>query len=97
MNMNKIKNSCSHAGKDVEQGEYSSIAGGSANLYDHCGNQPIPQIFGDLKINHSQKTGSSPASRPYTTPGHIPKRCCAIPQDICSTIFIETLFIIARN
>jgi hypothetical protein len=28
-----------HAGKDVEQGEYSSIAAGSANLYNHFGNQ----------------------------------------------------------
>ena len=27
------------AGKDVEQGEHSSIAGGSANLYSHYGNQ----------------------------------------------------------
>ena len=28
-----------HAGEDVEQGEHSSIAGGSANLYNHFGNQ----------------------------------------------------------
>jgi hypothetical protein len=28
-----------HAVKDVEQGEHSSIAGGSANLYNHFGNQ----------------------------------------------------------
>ena len=28
-----------HAGKDVEQGEYSSIAGGNAKLYNHYGNQ----------------------------------------------------------
>ena len=29
-----------HAGKDVDQqGEYSSIAGGSVNLYSHCGSQ----------------------------------------------------------
>jgi hypothetical protein len=27
------------AGKDVEQREHSSIAGGSANLYNHSGNQ----------------------------------------------------------
>ena len=27
-----------HAGEDVEQGEHSSIAGGSANLYNHSGN-----------------------------------------------------------
>jgi hypothetical protein len=28
-----------HAGKDVEQGEYSSIAGVNENLYSHLGNQ----------------------------------------------------------
>ena len=28
-----------YAGKDVEQGEYSSIAGGNANFYNHFGNQ----------------------------------------------------------
>ena len=29
----------SHASKDMGQGEQSSIAGGSANLYNHSGNQ----------------------------------------------------------
>ena len=28
-----------HAGEDVEQGEHSSIAGGSANVYNHFENQ----------------------------------------------------------
>ena len=28
-----------YVGKDVEQGEHSSIAGGNANLYNHFGNQ----------------------------------------------------------
>ena len=28
-----------HAGKDVEQGEHSSVANGSANLHSHFGNQ----------------------------------------------------------
>jgi hypothetical protein len=28
-----------HAGKDVEKKEHSSIAGGIANWYNHCGNQ----------------------------------------------------------
>ena len=28
-----------HAGEDVEQGEHSFIAGWSANLYSHYGNQ----------------------------------------------------------
>jgi hypothetical protein len=28
-----------HAGEDVEQGEHFSITAGSANLYNHFGNQ----------------------------------------------------------
>ncbi|EGW10962.1 hypothetical protein I79_012172 [Cricetulus griseus] len=28
-----------HVGEDVEKGEHSSTAGGSANLYSHFGNQ----------------------------------------------------------
>jgi hypothetical protein len=28
-----------HTANDVEQGEHSSIAGGSSNLYNHFGNQ----------------------------------------------------------
>jgi hypothetical protein len=28
-----------HAGEDVEKGEHSSIAGETANLYNHCGNK----------------------------------------------------------
>jgi hypothetical protein len=28
-----------HAGEDVEKEEHSSIAGGTANLYNHSGNQ----------------------------------------------------------
>ena len=35
-----------HAGKDVKQEEYSSIAGGSGNLYNHFGNQ-----FGVFSVN----------------------------------------------
>jgi hypothetical protein len=38
--MTKIKNSrMAHAGKDMQQGEHYSIAGGSANLYNHFGSQ----------------------------------------------------------
>lgn len=29
-----------HAGNDVDSGEHSSIAAGSASLYSHYGNQP---------------------------------------------------------
>ena len=35
-----------HAGEGMEQGEHSSIAGGSANLYNHSGSQ-----FGSLSEN----------------------------------------------
>jgi hypothetical protein len=35
-----------HAGADMEQGEHSSIAGRSANLYNHSGNQ-----FGSFSEN----------------------------------------------
>ena len=38
--MAKINNtSDSSCGEDVEQGEHSSIGGGSANLYSYYGNQ----------------------------------------------------------
>ena len=36
--MAKIKNSAD-AGEDVEKEEHSSIVGGIASLYNHCGNQ----------------------------------------------------------
>ena len=43
-----------------------------------------------INLTVPQKTRNSSASRPsYTTPGHIPKRF--------STMFIATLFIIARS
>ena len=38
--MYKTENSsAAHADKDMEQGEHSSIAGGSANLYNHFRNE----------------------------------------------------------
>jgi hypothetical protein len=57
--MYKTENSsAAHADKDMEQGEHSSIAGGSANLYNHSGNQ-----FGGFS-----NTGNSSTSRfSYTT------------------------------
>ena len=45
--MANIKNMLTvHDRQDVEQGEHSSIAGGSANLYRHHGNQ-----YGDFSKN----------------------------------------------
>jgi hypothetical protein len=49
--MAKIKNTkTAHAGEDVEQGEYSSIAGGSTNLFSHYGNQyrGSPERWGSI-------------------------------------------------
>jgi hypothetical protein len=38
--MTKMKNTeTEHIREDVKQGEHSSIAGGSANLHTHFGNQ----------------------------------------------------------
>jgi hypothetical protein len=37
-----------HAGKDVEQGEHSSIAGGRASFYSHFGNQFLRKFGNDL-------------------------------------------------
>jgi hypothetical protein len=46
----------------------------------------------------SQKIGNQSTSRPrFTTPGHMPKDAPLYHKDICSTMFIVALFIIARN
>ena len=37
--LRSINQLTAHAGEDVEQGEHSSIADGSANLYSHYRNQ----------------------------------------------------------
>jgi hypothetical protein len=40
--MSKIKRQVTEdAGEDVEKEEYSSIVGGIANWYNHCGNQSV--------------------------------------------------------
>jgi hypothetical protein len=45
-----------------------------------------------------QKIGNRSIRRPsYTTIGYIPKRCLTIPRDMCSTIFIAALFVLARS
>ena len=53
-----------HAGKDVEQGEHSSFAGGGETCTTTM----------EINIVVPQRVGNQSASRPsYTTPGHIPK------------------------
>jgi hypothetical protein len=75
-----------HAGEDMEHGQYSFIAGGTRNLYNHFGNQ-----FGGFSENWN-----SPISMcSYTTPG--PKGAPLYNKDTCSTMFISTLFITDRN
>jgi hypothetical protein len=44
-----------HADEDVEQGEYASTAGGSANLYNHFGNQ-----FGSFSKKQTNKQKKNP-------------------------------------
>jgi hypothetical protein len=53
-----------------------------------------------LEINLAvpQKIGNSSTSRPsYTTLGHIPKRPMIPHNEMCSTMIIAALFIIARS
>ena len=60
-----------HGWEDLKQGEHTYIAGMSANLFNHCGNQ-----YGSSSGNGNQFT-----SRPSSiTPGHIPKGHSTLPQ-----------------
>jgi len=59
-----------HAGEDVEEGVYSSNAGGNANLYSHYGNQG-----GSPSERWDRSSRSS-----YTTLGHILKGYPILPQ-----------------
>jgi hypothetical protein len=62
-----------HAGKDVEQGEHSSIAGRSANMSATL----------EIKMVISQKIWNPSISTPsYTTPEYIPKRWSTNPQGL---------------
>ena len=64
----------------------NTIAGGSANFYSHFGNHVVV----------SQKIGTQSTSRySNTTLGPIPKGSHSYHKDICSTVFIATLFVIA--
>ena len=50
----------------------------------------------EISIVVSQKIGNQPTSHPaITTLGHIPKE--SYYKDMCSTMFIAALFVIARN
>ena len=78
-----MKQTTAHAGEDVGKGEHSFIAGRSANLYSHYGNQ----------CGGSLKNGDRTTSRStYITPGHVSKAYSTI-----ETLAITALFIIART
>ena len=52
----------------------------------------------EINLEVPQKTGNISTWRPiYTTLGYIPKRCPTMSQDMCSTLFIAALFVIARS
>ena len=76
-----------HAAQDVEQGEYSFIAAGSANLYNNSGYQFVS--FSKI-WNNTIPRPSYPRSK--TTPGPIQKRCSSIPQG-CLFIYVHSNFI----
>ena len=53
---------------------------------------------GTINLEVPQKTGNRSTCRPNsTTLGHIPQRRLTIPKDMCFTMFIAALFVIARN
>lgn len=60
----KIKSLLAHIGEDVEQGEHSSIFGGSANLYKNFGNQ-FDNLSGNWELFYPRPS--------HTTPAHISK------------------------
>lgn len=77
-----------HAGKDMEQGEHSSKAGTNTNL-----DNLFEYQYGIISENSLLTT---PCLR-HTTPEAPPKRYSSYYMDACSTRFIVTLFIAARN
>ena len=76
----------SYAGEDVEKGEHFSTAGGSANSYS----QSVCQLIKKMGISLPQ----DPAI-PFL--GIYPKGVHSYNMDICSTMFIASLFVIASS
>jgi hypothetical protein len=73
---------------ECESGGHCSIA---------VGEQTCATAF-ELELAFSQMIRKSFTSRPrYTTPRYLPKRASTIPKDMCSTMFIAALFLIARK
>jgi hypothetical protein len=78
-----------HASKDVEQGEHSSIAARSVNLYNHFGNQ-----FGWFLKKLGIVLLQDPA---YHSWAYTQKMFYHTIRDTCSTMIIAALLRIARN
>ena len=76
-------------GDDVEKDEHSSIAGGSANLYNHSGNQ-YDSFLRKMEI-------SLPQDPAIPLLGTCTKDAHSYHKHICSTMFIAALFVIART
>jgi hypothetical protein len=74
------------AGENVEKEEHSSIASGIASWYNHPGNQS-----GGSSENWTQK------QQYLKTQSIHPEDASTQNKDICSTMFIAALFIIARS
>jgi hypothetical protein len=70
----------------VDKEEHSSIVGGIASWYNHSGNQ--------FSLVVPQKIEQDPA---ITLLGIYPNDAPTYNKDICSTMFIVALFIIARS
>jgi hypothetical protein len=57
----------------------------------------ISTITLEINLTVSQKVVIALPQDPAILLGHIPKRFSTTPRDICSFIFLEALFVIARN
>jgi hypothetical protein len=78
------------AGKDVEKEEQSFIVGVIASWYNHSGNQSGNQFLRKLDI-------VLPENPAIPLLGMYPKDVPTCNKDICSTMFVAALFIIARS
>ena len=76
------------AGEDVEKEEHSSIVGGIASWYNHSGKQ----------MGFPRKSGNSSTEDPaIVLLGIYPEDIPTCNKDTCITMFIASLFIIARS
>lgn len=73
----------------MKQREHFSIAGGSANLYNHSGNQ-----FGRFLTKLGIVLPQFPA---ITLLGIYPKDAPLYHKDTCLTMFMAALFVMGRN